>query len=357
MRYRSLLPAALGLAAFWLTACGTEPTTGPTVGDPRPTAPELAVTSNSWIIRANMPTNRTNLAAVTVKNSAGQSIVYAIGGQSPTRYPLKTVTAYNVATNTWTFRHALPVPLAGTNGAGVLNGKIYVTGGYSDYGGDYPWKTVYMYDLATNSWTRKQDMPTIYLAPGDSKEYPSGGGVTGVINGKLYVVSGAFMSNEPWGYQERYRSLFFRYNPGTDQWTTLPSPFAGIATYSPYVGGVIGGKFYVMATSPYTHDSYFAVYDPSTNRWTAKTSLRLARPGAATAVLGNKLFLMGGTRSDIGTVAITLAYDPATNAWTTRAPMPSARTGIAGSTVQLNGQSRIEVVGGIAPGNNIQYIP
>jgi N-acetylneuraminic acid mutarotase len=355
MRYRSLLPAALGLAAFWLTACGNEPTTGPTVGEPRPTVPELALTSNSWITRANMPTNRTNLAAVTLKNTAGQSIVYAIGGEYR-RYPKTTVTAYNVATNVWTFRHALPVPLAGTNGAGVLNGKIYVTGGYSDYGGDFPWKTVYMYDPAANTWTRKRDMPTIDFGGGD-EEYPSGGGVTGVINGKLYVVSGAFTAYEPYGYYETYHSLFFRYNAATDQWTKLPAPFAGIPTYSPYVGGVIGGKFYVMATSPYTHDSYFAVYDPSTNQWTAKTALRLARPGAATAVLGNKLFLMGGTRSDIGTVAITLAYDPATNAWTTRAPMPSARTGIAGSTVQLNGQSRIEVVGGIAPGNNIQYIP
>ena len=49
------------------------------------------------------------------------------------------MTAYNVATNTWTFRHRLPKPLAGSNGAGVINGKIYVSGGYSDYGGDFPW--------------------------------------------------------------------------------------------------------------------------------------------------------------------------------------------------------------------------
>src|SRR5690349_10804891 len=111
MTYRSLLHATLGLATFALSACGTEPTTGPTAGAPAPTAPELAITSNSWITLANMPANRTNLAAVTLKNSAGQSIVYAIGGKSPTGYPLKTVTAYNVATNTWTFRRPLPVAL------------------------------------------------------------------------------------------------------------------------------------------------------------------------------------------------------------------------------------------------------
>jgi Kelch motif len=361
MRYRSLLPAALGLAAFWLTACGTEPTTGPTLGEPRPTVPELAVTSNSWITRANMPTNRTNLAAVTLKNSAGQSIVYAIGGEYR-RYPKTTVTAYNVTTNTWTFRRPLPQPLAGTNGAGVINGKIYISGGYSGYDGKSRTRALYMYDPATNSWTRKHDIPTV---SGWSTFYPAGNGVTGVINGKLYVASGCFTYEPSLGrYIEDCTPLFFRYNPVTNSWVRLRSPFSGpewadFPTVGPLMGGVIGGKFYVMGQSPYDDpgDAHFQVYDPSTNQWTTRTSLRLPRPGAATAVLGGKLFLMGGKRSDIGTVAITLAYDPATNAWTTRAPMPSPRAGIVGSTVQLNGQSRIEVVGGDAPGNNIQYIP
>jgi N-acetylneuraminic acid mutarotase len=355
MRYRSLLPAALGLATFWLTACGNEPTTGPTAGEPAPTAPELAVTSNSWITLANMPANRTDLAAATVKNAAGQSIVYAIGGRSPTGYPLKAVTAYNVVTNTWTFRRPLPVPLASSNGAGVINGKLYISGGYLDFEGAEWTTALYMYDPASNTWTRKRDIPTVALPGGGQwgTLSPAGNGVTGVINGKLYVVSGCFMDAPPYGLNESCSPpLLFRYNPVTNYWVRLRSPFAGVPGMSgPYVGGVIAGKFYVMG------QGRLEVYDPSTNQWTAKTGLRVARPGAATAVLGNKLFLMGGTRSDIGTVAITLAYDPATNAWTTRAPMPSARTGIAGSTMQLNGQSRIEVVGGIAPGNNIQYIP
>ena len=47
----------------------------------------------------------------------------------------------------------------------------------------------------------------------------------------------------------------------------------------------------------------------------------------------------------------------ATDAWTRRAPLPTPRSGIAASTVLLDGKPRIEVVGGIAPGNNVQYIP
>jgi hypothetical protein len=37
--------------------------------------------------------------------------------------------------------------------------------------------------------------------------------------------------------------------------------------------------------------------------------------------------------------------------------MPSPRADIAASQVRLNGQARIEVVGGSVPGNNLQYVP
>jgi N-acetylneuraminic acid mutarotase len=79
-------------------------------------------------------------------------------------------------------------------------------------------------------------------------------------------------------------------------------------------------------------------------------------------VLQGKLYVMGGRRYNaqtdaMDTLAITIVYDPATDAWTRRAPLPSPRTGIAATNVFLNGQPRIEVVGGIAPGNNVQFIP
>ncbi len=50
-------------------------------------------------------------------------------------------------------------------------------------------------------------------------------------------------------------------------------------------------------------------------------------------------------------------YDPTTDRWTNYAPPPTARTAIGGSLVTLNGQPRIEVIGGTRPGNNLQYVP
>jgi N-acetylneuraminic acid mutarotase len=363
MRY-SLHAGKLALSTLVLAACVEETTTEPKQAESTPGAPELAIASNSWLTRANMPANRTNLATATITNAAGQSVVYAIGGLNPYGNPVTTVTAYNVATNTWTFRHTLPVPLAGSNGAGVINGKIYVSGGYSrDV--TFPGRALYMYNPATNTWTRKRDIPIVNIAGGDpyvDRKYAAGNGVTGVINGKLYVVSGCFQSQDPWGYFETCSPLFFRYNPATDAWVRLPNPFASAYAHGPSIGGVIDNKFYVMAASGDTRGAQMAVYDPALNKWTPQTALGLARPGAASAVLGGKLYVIGGSRFNVSkdaweTLAITIRYDPTTGTWTRRADLPSPRQGIAASKVFVNGAARIEVLGGIGTSNNLQYVP
>ena len=358
MLHRSLLPGALALGTFLLAGCGdaaTEPTASP---EPATGAPALAVTSNSWITRNALPMTRSGHALATVTNAAGQSVVYVIGGLAAGRWPNAKVAAYNVATNTWTWPRQLPVPLAESNGAGVINGRIYVSGGWST-SPEWPSGALYMYNPATNTWTRKRDMPVVTTDGED--DYPGGSGVTGVINGKLYVVAGCFEAQEPWGYFETCNPLFFRYDPATDRWTRLPSPFgSNTPTGTQGGGGVIGGKFYLIATSYYTGDARFSVYDPATNRWTPKPILGAARWGAATAVLGGKLYVMGGNRRNgdvVETLNLTSVFDPMTNVWSQRGPLPSPRAGIAGTTVMLNGTPRIEVIGGAAPGNNLQYIP
>jgi N-acetylneuraminic acid mutarotase len=356
MTTRSVLPSLLGLSLIF-GACSSD-TTGPNSTPVAPHVPALAVTSNSWVTRADMwSVERYDLATATITDSLGRSTLYAIGGRSATGAPLTKVMAYNVATNVWTLRASLPIPLWGTNGAVAIDGKIYVSGGCAMAGTvscDYPVRNLYVYDSRLNTWTRKANMP---LVPTSSEPFaPSQGpgdhGASGVINGKLYVLTECTEAIEPY-YEHCDPALFFRYNPATDKWTVLPRP-SGDWYYA--VGGVIDQKFY--ATGYY---GQLQVYDPITNHWTTKAPMPnpYIRLGTGT-VLRGKLFVMGGERlSDPGTILVgrTIAYDPVTNSWITKARLPTARKGISASKVFVNGQPRIDVVGGIRPGNNIQYVP
>jgi N-acetylneuraminic acid mutarotase len=122
-------------------------------------------------------TERRGVATAVVPNAVGQSVLYAVGGQTVTGAPLSRVMAYNAATNSWTLRAPLPVPLMATNGTGVIGGKIYVSGGLRTPDKGYS-DGLYVYDPVADTWATKRYMPTFGL-----------NGVTAAIDGRLYVVT------------------------------------------------------------------------------------------------------------------------------------------------------------------------
>ena len=74
--------------------------------------------------------------------------------------------AYDAAANTWTAKARIPVRVSSTDGAAELDGKIYVSGGFSRRWDEtrQVWrretlKSLYVYNPATNTWARKRDMP------------------------------------------------------------------------------------------------------------------------------------------------------------------------------------------------------
>jgi len=333
--YRLLRSAAAAFTLLILASCGDSTTETETAGDTPPAA--LAAAANSWITRADLPsTERWALAAATVTNAAGQSILYTIGGRTATGGSLSKVQAYNVATNSWSYKASLPVPLYWSNGAGVINRKIYISGGLTGYKAYSA--ALYVYDPAANSWTRKHDMPNTTFR-----------GVTGVIDGKLYVLTGCDQED-----CDRYEPrAFYRYNPVTDRWVSLPTPTSQVGGR---MGGVMGKKFYVTGGG-----NQLDMYDPATNLWAARAPMPQQHSRGAAAALAGKLYVTGGYQEEpdgtIESVLTTSVYDPTTNTWATRAPMPTAHSDFAASRVVFNGRPRIEVVGGTRPGNNLQYIP
>jgi N-acetylneuraminic acid mutarotase len=335
-----LLRITLPVAAT--VACRDTPTQPAVPVSPADIEPASA--SNGWVIRANLPsTERGALTTAVVTNASGESVLYAIGGVALSGGSLGKVQAYNVASNTWTDRASLPYAAGNTNGAAVIDGRIYLSGGETR--DKFFRRELYMYDPATNTWTRKHDMPT-----------GTWGGVSGVISGKLYVLSCEI--EEDCGVDYRPWTLF-RYDPAADQWSTLASP---PATVRAPMGGAIGGKLYITGTVPPPDGAAgtLNVYNPATNQWTPKTGLARARWAGAYATLGAKLYVIGGLQTDpdgfIRPTRTVSLYDPATNSWKDGVPLPTERFGSA-SKVFRNGQARIEFVGGARPGNNLQYTP
>jgi hypothetical protein len=334
-----LRPGIVTLTALALAACGSD-TTEPTLPATRvPSAPEAAVTSNAWVYRADMPgVARWKFATATVKNTAGQSVLYAIGGSTAVLggASRNSVQAYNAATNTWLGRSPLPQLRSSPNGAGVIDGKIYVSGGRVR---QVDWNNLYVYNPATNTWREKAGMPV-----------SGSGGVTDVLSRRLYVYTECDRC-DPAGPR------FFRYNPDTDRWTVLAPP-KGSHDFG--VGGFIGGKFYLVGGFATTD---LEVYDPATNQWTTVGSIPRLRQLAAGAVLGGQLYMIGGMEhvnpDSVAVITRVNAYDPITNKWRLKAPLPTPRDGIVAGRVSAvpGGPTRIEVVGGYEPGNNLQYIP
>jgi N-acetylneuraminic acid mutarotase len=349
---RSFLPSAGLLVAFTVAACGDDPLQPNAAGEQFAEAPALAVASNTWLRRADLwSIERWEHAAATVTDAAGHSIVYVIGGRSAAGAVLTKVMAYDVSTNKWSLKAPLPVARLSTNGAAVIDGKIFISGGREtskNWAYNPPSNHSYMYDPGTDTWTRKQGMPD----GGDD-------GFTGVIGGKLYVLSRCY-EPPPMEYFfldcDPPRANFFRYNRVKDQWATLPSPANTYTTGG--AAGVIGGKFYVAGGTS------LEVYDPATNRWaTRKPPPRFLGFSPTGTTADGKLYVFGGLSlrnpqtGRVDTLRTTTIYDPATDSWTTGKPMPTPTSDVAASRIFVNGQVGIQVVGGSRPRNNLQYFP
>jgi N-acetylneuraminic acid mutarotase len=348
---RATTSAAMLLTLLGLSACNeTTPTQPESTDRPSLEAASAAVASNTWLVRADLPsTERVGAAVASVKNASGQSIVYVIGGDAGGA--ISKVQAYNASTNSWSYKASLPVPVLGSNGAVAIGGKIYISGGRPSSHNVYG--SLYVYDPASNSWSRKTDMPNT-----------SYNGVSAAINGKLYVLT--YCQDPEHGcYPNGLLRELYRYDPATDRWTTLRSTRAdGSIVYHPHgMAAAIGGKLYVVGrqAGSDTETNFLDVYDPASNSWTSRAPMPHPRWDGAGAAVGGKFYVIGGTteRAD-GTweqVRTTSVYDPATNTWTNKRAMPSPRGGIGGAAVTVNGQGRVEVVGGARPANNLAYVP
>jgi N-acetylneuraminic acid mutarotase len=327
--------AGLLLVACIATWSCTEPTANPDTAPPD--EPEVRIAgTGAWSYRTPMPTARFWLASAVVSNASGHPIVYAIGGHDGGLQPLRRVEAYNYATNSWSRRSDLPSAGAGSgsSGAATIGGKVYVPGGNPDG------RRLYVYDPPTNTWRTKAPMPI-----------PVGSGMSAAIGEKLYVFTG---STVPYEDSARGRRLY-RYDPSANTWTRR----ADAPDYhADGIAAAIGGKLYLMGGYDESRineeEEYLvpslvvSVYDPATNTWTTRSGGSQGDACSAGAAFQSKLWDLGGNpfAPDLDITGDVSAYDPKTGILTRKASMLTARCGSSAVRVVYRDVARLLVIGG-----------
>ena len=282
-------------------------------------------TEDKWTTKAPMPTARCTFSTGVVNER-----IYAIGGakgrtDALRSVPLQIVEEYHPATDTWTRKADMPTARNALC-VSVVDGRIYAIGG-SD-GIATPLDTVEEYNPETDTWTRKSDMPTVRYALS-----------TSVVNGKIYAIGGSMG-----GF--RALSTVEQYDPVTDTWTKkedMPTARIHVST------SVVDGKIYAIGGVTGTSASASRAveqYDPATDTWTRKANMPSAGCTLSTSVVNGKIYAIGGSSPmpALAPLSTVQEYNPVTDTWTNRADMPTARSGL--STSAVNG--KIYAIGGLA---------
>jgi N-acetylneuraminic acid mutarotase len=277
----------------------------------------------AWVRKADMPTPRMGLSACTVNG-----IIYAIGGSlASSTITVATVEAYDPATDLWTTKAAMPNARL-YPACAVVNGKIYAMGGdlHGLPGLQNPLSIVHEYDPATDTWTRKADMPTARW-----------GLSAAVVDEKIYVLGGYTV------FGGAALTVLEIYDPATDTWETkaaMPTPRGWFTT------SVVDGKIFAIGAAQPPSGPWLAtvdMYDPLTDTWSPKANMPTARGAMASSAVDGLIYAVGGrSGSPLMTLSIVEEFDPVTDTWTERTSLPSPRFHLG--TSELNG--RIYAIGG-----------
>ncbi len=299
--------------------------------------------SGTWTQKADMPTARCVMDSAVVDGK-----IYVIGG-APVNYGATAVVEeYDPATDTWSTRADMPTARQMETVA-VVGGIIYVIGGNEGLpAGDRDLSVVEAYDPATDTWTRKADMPAARCGP-----------TSAVVDGIIYVIGG--MSATPAGYQAddvEVLSTVEAYDPATDIWTRK----ADMPTARYFTGAcVVDGRIYVSggitAWKGYSNISTVEIYDPRTDTWTKGADMPRAKWGHTASAVDGKMYIIGGesyelanlwydgkiSEYEMGTLfSIAYMYDPAADTWTMAANIPTSRSWLTAAVVD----GKIYAIGG-----------
>lgn len=248
---------------------------------------------------------------------------------------------YNPATDTWRPVSAANAPSPRNNASVIWSGtEMIVWGGFNSAFNSL--NTGASYDPLTDTW---RVISTSLAAMGR-------GSHTAVWTGTEMIVWGGGGGN--------FTGTGARYNPMTNSWraTALPnSPVDRTDHTAVWTGTqmiIWGGDKHVFGD---TLTNTGALYDPSTNRWQATTTVDAPTPRSGHSAIwtGSEMIVWGGVDSSGMAASTGGRYNPATNKWgpLETAGAPSARPG---HTSVWTGSAMI-VWGGSSNNTGGRFIP
>ncbi len=280
--------------------------------------------TDRWEARTKMPVKRSSYSLVVVNDR-----IYVIGGFTAANEATGSVEEYDPATDAWATRAGMPTARSRA-GIVVLDGKIYALGGKVKEGAATD--AVECYDPVRDTWSRKRALSRTFI-----------GVHAAAAGGKIYVLKGTELKGK------RFEMVldFDEYNPATDTWTRKAS---GMFPKEPLEAVAAGGRYFAVGGGAFTNSSVPSLkeYEPAGDRWVARSNMLSTSARTihfSWAVLDGKIYTFGGGyRVGDGWRASNHAqrYDPGANAWEELPPLAENKIGMATAVAG----NRIFVLGG-----------
>ncbi len=253
---------------------------------------EYDPTTNTWNKKNNMPEERMWGVSFAINGKGYVGLGKKSGGVN-SGY-LSTLYEYDAANDSWTKKANFPHPNGGLvqSSVFVINNKAYILGGYDD--SFIPHGTLYEYEPASDQWTKKTNYPLTIGVNNWVK-----GPFAFSIGNKGYICGGEVRKASGIGTEMTKKS--FEYDPSTDTWKPIadfidtPRSF-GTAVSIGNIGYCAMGYHRDANFQPIFHKEIFA-YEPTTNTWSkmANNFPGDARVWAVAAVINNKAYAGGGS--------------------------------------------------------------
>lgn len=251
---------------------------------------------------------------------------------------------YDPVTDAWSQWALVPDPCGGLGWpmSEVYGGKIYLFGGGSGPGLEGSAR-VWVYEPATDAWTRASDMPV---------ERINGAAVT--VGDYIYIFGGHRLHVPP---ADELLSAY-KYDPATDSYerianTPETASFITRGLYKGYIYAIPGLEHEWFGQPGAAHDSYVygqgvLKYDIAKDTWTKLNIPRIRQRTftltqlSSNPVIGSKMYILGGRPPDGQRTTLAAYFDMETETFGKAAPMPKGRC--CGSGAAVNG--KIYVAGG-----------